>query len=103
MFGFYGEVLGAKLSEYLLEKSRVILQSDGERNFHAFYYLFAGLSDEEKAELKLEDITTWVTFGLAPFTWSICPSPPPSPLPHSLLFLTEACGFCMWMWRGYAP
>ena len=58
-FGFYGEVLGATLSEYLLEKSRVVRQGDGERNFHIFYYIFAGLSEERKTELKLADSTSY--------------------------------------------
>ena len=38
-----GAVLGAELSEYLLEKARVVFQNDGEQNYHVFYYLFAGL------------------------------------------------------------
>ena len=58
-FGFYGEVLGATLSEYLLEKSRVVRQGDGERNFHIFYYIFAGLSEARKTELRLNDITAY--------------------------------------------
>lgn len=45
-FGYYGEVLGAQMSEYLLEKSRVVRQADGERNFHVFYYMFHGLDSE---------------------------------------------------------
>lgn len=47
-------VKGAKISEYLLEKSRVIFQNPKEENFHIFYYMFAGLSDETKNSLYLE-------------------------------------------------
>eukprot|EP00042_Codosiga_hollandica_P054804 m.750591 g.750591 ORF g.750591 m.750591 type:complete len:1671 (+) comp58981_c0_seq6:1033-6045(+) len=54
-FGFYGEVLGATLAEYLLEKSRVVVQADGERNFHVFYYLFHGLSRDALNAIGLTD------------------------------------------------
>ncbi|XP_064596957.1 uncharacterized protein LOC135463580 isoform X2 [Liolophura sinensis] len=42
-----GSISGAKLHDYLLEKSRVIHRSPGEKNFHVFYSLFAGMSEEK--------------------------------------------------------
>ncbi|KAK7495993.1 hypothetical protein BaRGS_00012694, partial [Batillaria attramentaria] len=42
-----GQLAGAVLSDYLLEKSRVVQQGPSERNFHIFYYMFAGMSREE--------------------------------------------------------
>ena len=49
-----GELVGAKITEYLLEKSRDISHTQGEQNFHIFYYLYAGLTLEYLNKLKLE-------------------------------------------------
>jgi myosin-3 len=48
-----GNVLGATLSQYLLEKSRVITREEKERNFHIFYWVFCGLGAKKLTELGL--------------------------------------------------
>uniref|UniRef100_A0A8D1HP57 non-specific serine/threonine protein kinase n=1 Tax=Sus scrofa TaxID=9823 RepID=A0A8D1HP57_PIG len=56
MFTPTGAVMGARISEYLLEKSRVIKQAAGEKNFHIFYYIYAGLYHQKKlTEFRLPE------------------------------------------------
>ena len=46
-------VVGGYISHYLLERARVISQSEDERNYHIFYQLCAGASDKLKKALGL--------------------------------------------------
>lgn len=46
-------VVGGFVSHYLLEKSRICMQSADERNYHIFYRLCAGASEDIKNMLHL--------------------------------------------------
>ncbi|KAL4608041.1 unconventional myosin-IXb [Arapaima gigas] len=48
-----GVVRGAMVENYLLEKSRLVSRGKNERNYHVFYYLLAGASEEDRKEFKL--------------------------------------------------
>ncbi|XP_060783077.1 unconventional myosin-IXb isoform X2 [Neoarius graeffei] len=48
-----GIVRGATIEKYLLEKCRLVSRKSRERNYHVFYYLLVGASQEEKEEFKL--------------------------------------------------
>ncbi|XP_063977015.1 myosin-VIIa-like isoform X2 [Diachasmimorpha longicaudata] len=52
-FNKSGAIEGARIEQYLLEKCRLVHQSQGERNYHIFYSILAGLSKEEKKRLGL--------------------------------------------------
>jgi myosin-1 len=61
-FGKYMEIVfdyravpfGGRITNYLLEKVRVVNRSRSERSFHIFYMMLAGLKDEELRQMGLD-------------------------------------------------
>ncbi|CAM9504516.1 unnamed protein product [Pylaiella littoralis] len=52
-FSFKGVLRGGKVTNYLLEKSRVAGQAPGERCFHVMHYLLEGASAREQSDFRL--------------------------------------------------
>uniref|UniRef100_A0A8C8MGB5 Unconventional myosin-VI n=1 Tax=Oncorhynchus tshawytscha TaxID=74940 RepID=A0A8C8MGB5_ONCTS len=52
-------VVGGFVSHYLLEKSRICQQSQEERNYHIFYRLCAGASEDIRTKFHLESPDTF--------------------------------------------
>uniref|UniRef100_A0A2K6PHK8 Unconventional myosin-Ib n=1 Tax=Rhinopithecus roxellana TaxID=61622 RepID=A0A2K6PHK8_RHIRO len=53
-FDFKGDPLGGVISNFLVKKFRILKHPRGERNFHVFYQLLSGASEELLNKLKLE-------------------------------------------------
>jgi myosin-5 len=54
LFNQNTDIIGAKIRTYLLERSRLVFQPLKERNYHIFYQLVAGATDEERERLGLQ-------------------------------------------------
>uniref|UniRef100_A0A8C3IWW2 Myosin VIIA n=1 Tax=Chrysemys picta bellii TaxID=8478 RepID=A0A8C3IWW2_CHRPI len=58
-FNKRGAIEGAKIEQYLLEKSRVCRQAQDERNYHVFYCMLKGMTPEQKKKLGLGKATDY--------------------------------------------
>ena len=56
-------LIGGKLLDHRLERSRIADVPTGERNFHVLYYLLSGTSEAEKAHLGLDVANRWRYLG----------------------------------------
>ena len=63
-----GRIIGAEMEHYLLEKARLVNQGKGSRNFHIFYFLCKGATEEERQKLGLKDATQYVS--AQPMPWA---------------------------------
>ncbi|TFK84196.1 hypothetical protein K466DRAFT_233629 [Polyporus arcularius HHB13444] len=54
MFNDHGEPIGAQITNYLLEKGRVVGQVENERNFHIFYQFTKAASDAQREAFGLQ-------------------------------------------------
>ncbi|XP_045142410.1 unconventional myosin-Ie [Echinops telfairi] len=60
-----GEPDGGKISNFLLEKSRVVMRNPGERSFHIFYQLIEGASAEQKQSLGITSMDYYYYLSLS--------------------------------------
>uniref|UniRef100_A0A8C3MFA8 Uncharacterized protein n=1 Tax=Geospiza parvula TaxID=87175 RepID=A0A8C3MFA8_GEOPR len=64
-FNQSGVIEGARIEQFLLEKSRVCRQAPEERNYHIFYCMLMGMNTEQKKMLNLGTASeyTYLTMG----------------------------------------
>jgi len=63
MFNTRGEPIGAQITNYLLEKGRVVGQIENERNFHIFYQFTKAASDDQRGA-SCVDVYNWFSRDL---------------------------------------
>lgn len=59
-------LMGASMQTYLLEKSRVVFQAEGERNYHIFYQLCAARDQWPELQLDHQDTFRYLNQGNMP-------------------------------------
>lgn len=57
-FSKVGRIIGASIEKYLLEKTRITHQCEGERNFHIFFQLMRGADENLRAKIRLRSNST---------------------------------------------
>lgn len=60
MFNSHGEPVGAQITNYLLEKGRVVGQIESERDFHIFYQFTKAASDAQREMFGLQGPEAYV-------------------------------------------
>ncbi|XP_042060581.1 myosin-2-like isoform X2 [Salvia splendens] len=58
-FNAAGKICGAKIQTFLLEKSRVVQLSEGERSYHIFYQLCSGVPSSLRGRLRLRSASEY--------------------------------------------
>lgn len=48
-----GTMKGARMRQYLLEKTRVVTLDEGHRNYHIFYWMLLGATPQERSKMEL--------------------------------------------------
>ena len=67
-----GEIMGARVKNYLLEKSRVVGPTPEERNYHVFYFLLRGAPIELLHSLSLTNQITGQRLDREDFAYLKC-------------------------------